>query len=916
VARVKRPLRLVVLIACPALSAAGFLLGLPTAASADHAAPTGLRVTGTTADSVSLDWSDYTAFAVRGYRVSRYTPLGTLIERRMIGTTSAYTWTGLQPSTTYRFRVQAVRSSDGHLSSRSGAVSAATQGMDRPPTTPPAPTGLHVTDVLTDQVYFEWNPYTAFSEDGFLVALHNAGGLIEERDKRSPEDPSPDMWWPGLQADTDYQLRVRAYDDTPSGRVLSDWSPFVQFRTDPGTPPPTQCSDGVDNADPEDTLVDLADPGCADAQDNDETDPSPPSSCRNPPCWDWLGNTFPGGPGLDAINHVPEAARDMAVSGDGYVVVGNQWVESSHDVRVITPGGVVDGPMPAHKQCSAWPNDSCRFREHGGGPKAVAIDNAKIYATNARRVVFWDRTTFLGQSTNWRALAGDSFTVPGTGDLLGLAVGGWRIFVTDGGTAVGRVAPDTTQIKALDASTGAVLNTWTVPRSRHLDVDRQGNLWVLQQRAATAAPRLSRWSPTGASLGGFDLTGYPTDVGASRTADEVLITDNGVDQRVERYSYSGTQVGTFGESYLNGPTPGLIGPGRFAGPGSVDTADNGDIYTHEAFAPNRGDGFWADDQPNGVRFSRYQADGTRGWERHASLGTPGEASNDRERYYQGNITYVRGADGRYRQHALNVDPFSGNDIRLTDGNLGFGSQEFSTTMEREFDGQRWLVKVGGFDNFLRVWRRDGELFRYVRDFGSAEDLYMAENGDVFRSFRDGHIDRIPYLGGGAWGTAQSLGIPSGFTFSRRVRVVGNTIYVSGFGPGAEYTDNGWKEFGKRIARFDFANLHTATSFPAPRWSKTVYYGTQEWDKPTSMAADQDRVVVAYLSDNNTFGNRRLSCYVRPFDAATGNERPFVVSPDLMGRSGACDMKRSVTLKDGLLSIEDNHHMKAILADLG
>jgi hypothetical protein len=41
----------------------------------------------------------------------------------------------------------------------------------------------------------------------------------------------------------------------------------------------TQCSDGVDNADPEDTLVDMADPGCVDQADNDETDPlAPPSA--------------------------------------------------------------------------------------------------------------------------------------------------------------------------------------------------------------------------------------------------------------------------------------------------------------------------------------------------------------------------------------------------------------------------------------------------------------------------------------------------------------------------------------------------------------------------------------------------------------------------------------------------------------
>lgn len=39
-------------------------------------------------------------------------------------------------------------------------------------------------------------------------------------------------------------------------------------------PPTPQCSDGVDNTDPEDTLIDYpADPGCTSATDNDETDP-------------------------------------------------------------------------------------------------------------------------------------------------------------------------------------------------------------------------------------------------------------------------------------------------------------------------------------------------------------------------------------------------------------------------------------------------------------------------------------------------------------------------------------------------------------------------------------------------------------------------------------------------------------------
>ena len=39
---------------------------------------------------------------------------------------------------------------------------------------------------------------------------------------------------------------------------------------------PVQCADGIDNGDPEDILVDMADPGCSSAGDTDETDTSTP----------------------------------------------------------------------------------------------------------------------------------------------------------------------------------------------------------------------------------------------------------------------------------------------------------------------------------------------------------------------------------------------------------------------------------------------------------------------------------------------------------------------------------------------------------------------------------------------------------------------------------------------------------------
>jgi hypothetical protein len=130
---VRKLVALFLLIICLALAVPVVLLGRPPAVLASHPAPSGLRVTGTTSDAASLDWDDYTAFAIGRYRVSRYTGSGSLIDRRLTGRTSAYTWTGLQPSNTYQFAVQAV-ASDGHVSTRSPRVTATSKA-------PPPPTG-------------------------------------------------------------------------------------------------------------------------------------------------------------------------------------------------------------------------------------------------------------------------------------------------------------------------------------------------------------------------------------------------------------------------------------------------------------------------------------------------------------------------------------------------------------------------------------------------------------------------------------------------------------------------------------------------------------------------------------------------------------------------------------------------------
>ncbi len=73
--------------------------------------------------------------------------------------------------------------------------------------------------------------------------------------------------------------------DWPMLWTMVDWVFKQPVTRAPGTTPPA-CSDGVDND--ADGLIDLVDPGCADAADTDETDPLPPA------CSDGLDNDGDG----------------------------------------------------------------------------------------------------------------------------------------------------------------------------------------------------------------------------------------------------------------------------------------------------------------------------------------------------------------------------------------------------------------------------------------------------------------------------------------------------------------------------------------------------------------------------------------------------------------------------------------------
>ncbi len=108
-------------------------------------APTGLGATAAGPTRIDLNWTASTDnVGVSGYRVERCQGAGcTNFAQVGTPTATAYSDTGLAPSTTYRFRVRAVDAA-GNLSTYSSIATATTPAVvDTSPPSPP--TGLTAT---------------------------------------------------------------------------------------------------------------------------------------------------------------------------------------------------------------------------------------------------------------------------------------------------------------------------------------------------------------------------------------------------------------------------------------------------------------------------------------------------------------------------------------------------------------------------------------------------------------------------------------------------------------------------------------------------------------------------------------------------------------------------------------------------
>ena len=575
----------------------------------------------------------------------------------------------------------------------------------------------------------------------------------------------------------------------------------------------------------------------------------------------------------------------FAVSPDGICAVGADWVESAHDVRALTAAGAPTGPMPA--------SSTGRFRETGGGPRGLAVTASSIYAAQARRLVRWDRARFMDWADRGSSYGGQTLELGGSGTLGGLTVVGSEVYLVDNGTI---------SVYNADLS-GELKRSWAVARARHVTADRQGNIWVLQ----SGPGYLARYSPTGMLLGGFDVSGEPMHLAAHPTADEIYVPDNGPNQNVRRFNYSGAEIGTFGTSYLAAPTPGLLGPMRFCGPRGVGLDSAGNIYVMQKGNPGRGEAGW-NDGGQWCIVSKF-VNGVQVWRTEGlNLSSVGEASDDGKRFYVGTTGYTRGTDGRFAVSACTIDPFANpTDPRFSSGPLGHGLT--TTTHVRDIAGERFLFQHDGGDT-MRIYRLTGDIAELHASIqpgiGGIQDWFPTEDGDVFGCSQDGPVVRVP------WGqtTATNLGAPPGFVDVRRIEVHGSSVYVSGYGSGefmAEFDD--WRWAGKRLARFDTL----PTPWPTPRWSKLVHWGPNPggagMDRPASWSADDDLVALGYQDE--PVGDNRS--YLRIISALDGSEVAEIHWPAEFGECGWFDTFRAVSFRNGEVWCEENHLSKLTMA---
>ena len=195
--------------------------------------PTNLAATAVSSTQINLSWTDASANE-DGFRIERCEGAG-CVNYGLVATTAAnatnYSNTGLTPSTTYRYRIQAVNTSGS-----SAPVGPATATTLTPVTVPAAPTSFTATAISSSQIYLSWTD-ASNNEEGFRIERCAGLGCTNYAFLANAAANATAFASSGLTASTTYRYRLQSYNatgsSTPAGPAEATTPALVTLPTAP-----------------------------------------------------------------------------------------------------------------------------------------------------------------------------------------------------------------------------------------------------------------------------------------------------------------------------------------------------------------------------------------------------------------------------------------------------------------------------------------------------------------------------------------------------------------------------------------------------------------------------------------------------------------------------------------------------------
>ncbi|UKO96566.1 hypothetical protein [Nostoc sp. UHCC 0870] len=651
----------------------------------------------------------------------------------------------------------------------------------------------------------------------------------------------------------------------------------------------------------------------------------------------WLGNTFSG------KKWVQIQMAGMYVAPDGTVYVNSHWDEAGREVGIYKNGDVIGKvddlhgwgrlggiAITANKQyLYVGMQQSPEGKpEDDYPPKGTTWYCVRRYTLSGKPAPFaggrgWDKSMLIINTKN---------------EVAGLATSGNELYVSD-------VATDS--IRVYNSDTMQELRSFSVTNPGAIAIDRQNNLWVVQNKKNKTAAKIVRYTPQGKQLP-QQITDVvqPTAI-AVTPQDKLLVADNSQRQQVLIYDIAKkpVQIGTLGDKGgIYSGIRGEVKDSKLYGITGVGTDTAGNIYISNHGFNN-----------TGADLRKFSPSGKLQWRllglqfldnADADPDSDGKDVFTKNEHFVMDYSKNSGKEWTYKAYTLDkfrypddgrlhTTPTSVFMRRLGGKRLMYLSSEMMAErlLIYRFDGEI-AVPCGIFGKNHLKWpanqpKNGSWLWHDVNGDGAIQTneyktlgeedpsvwgWEVDSKGDIWQAAEAGYIKHYPYQkldkhGCPIYGqgTGEKISMPAPFTTLTRIKYIPkqDVMYLGGYTSDRPNLDGDWGLVGTEIVRYDnWSKKRTL------RWRIALPYETNTSPKLHIKSMD--------VAGDRVFAVASKMAEVYAYNATTGKQLQILKpGPEVNGESGWVDIPygiRAFQRSNGeyLVFVEENAKGKVMM----